>query len=374
MPSTLGHNDLKNVLRLPGTWDLNYLRSFNGRDGVGLQFDQIARTIGIGFNAFNASLVAPDSYWSRYITRTTEIGVEYDNGGDAEGLQPIGEYTPSDPIKGDWAGHMLPMRDYGGAIGWTYWMLRRANANRINNSLRRVIERAGNTWERALLNRLFSPTADTVGGTGVSVPFADGGVADATYAATSYGGVTFNTSHTHFLVRPDTADGRAASANDMANHLREHGIMGPYDLVIPEVDIDSWMALDGTQTTFARFIKPTRDGMITAGVETRVQLDERYIGIIEVGRTFFRVYAATRLPTDYAGAFKPLGLDSPDNPLAVRYEAGYPLGLTMIGEIRIFPLENAQAAFTFGVGVNNRLGGVLTQFKASGSYVAPTIS
>lgn len=375
MPSELGFNDLKNVLRLPGTWDLAYLKTFNGREGSMVQFDALAREAGIAFMAFNASLVAPSNYWSRYIQRTTELGIEYETGGDGDELQPLGEYSRADPIRGASSGHMIPMQDFGGAVGYTYWALRRGNMAKLRLPLRRVIDRAGNTWEKRILTRLFSPTADTVGSTGVSAPFADGGTADPDYAPLAYGGQQFDSTHTHFLVRADSADGRAAALKDGAEHLRHHGVMGPYDLVIPEADIGDWAALDGTQATFAKFIKPQRGAFLTTGVEARALVDEEvYIGLIEIERTFFRVYAATRLAANYSGIFAPKGLDNPNNPLAVRYEAGYPLGLTLIGEVKHFPLEDAQAAFTFGVGVNKREAGVLTQYKASGSYAAPAIS
>lgn len=371
----LGYNDLKSVVRLPGTWDATYLAKWNGRENTGVRFDELVRTIGVTLNGFNNSLVSPDNYYSRFITRTTDMTAEYSTNSDSNTLQKLSEYTRADPIRGAFSGHMLPRHDFGGALGWTYMALRRGTQSRMERDVQALIQRSRNTWDKEILNRLFKATADTVGTTGVSVPFADGGTADSEYVPSAYGGESFASTHTHYARLTDDAAGRDQFAHDAVEHLREHGIMGPYELVIPDADINDWAALAGAGTYGVSFIRPERGVITMQNIAQRANINEEiYVGAIETRRGVLYVRPETRLPANYAGVFKPAGLDAPDNVLMVRYEEGYPLGLTLVAQIEHYPLQEAQAIFTFGVGVGNRLAGYLGYFAASGSYTSPSIS
>jgi hypothetical protein len=360
----IGYTDLKEVIKFPATWDLSYLRQWQLKDGS--TFDNVVARLGGALVMFNRSLTA--GYWAQYLQTTTDLSTEYDIGGNSDELEMTSEYTRPDPIIGEATGHMLPMHDYGGALGWTYMALRRAHRNQLERGVRRLIERSENTWERKLLTRLFSSAAETVGATGVSVPFADGGTADPTYIPPSYKGKVFANTHSHFLRYTDDAAGRTAALKAMMAHLVEHGYRAPFELVIPETDMASWVA----QT---EFVKPERAAFLTAGVEKRAMVDEaNYLGVVETDQGWARVKYETRLPADYAGMFKPAGFNSPMSPLVVRYESGYPLGLSLVAKIDNFPLQDAVAYFTFGVGVADRLAGTATYFAANGNYVDPTIS
>lgn len=359
----VGYSDLKNVLRLPSTWDLNYMKTWQSKDGV--TFDRISASIGTALTLFNRSLAS--GYWSKFYFPTTELGVQYPVGGESEDLPEVTEYGQPDPIYGDFTGHMIPMKDYGGALGWTYLAMRRMAFSRYVLDIRRLIERSENTWQRKLLTRLFSSAAETVGATGVSAPFADGGTADASFIPPTYNGKTFLATHSHFTRQTDDAAGRLAAIKAMILNLIEHGYTSPFDLVIPEVDATDWAAVTG-------FKYPERGYLTTQGVEVRALIDENeYLGLIETDRGWARVRLETRLPANYAGLFKPFGYGSPNNPLAVRYEEGFPLGLSMVATPSQFPLQDAIAYFTFGAGVANRLAGAAAYFAAAGNYVNPTI-
>lgn len=361
--ATIGYSDLKNVIRLPDNVDQSYLAKWRLKDGT--TFDRVVGRIGAALVLFNRGLLS--GYWGQYLRTTTEMTVEYPTGNSGR-LAEVAEYSRPDPIYGASTGHMLPMKDYGGALGWTYLALRRAHAGKIDLDIRALIEKSGDLWEWSLLNRLFKSAAETVGSTGKSVPLADGGTADSEYIPPSYNGKTFDNTHIHFGRQTDDAAGRLAAAKAMAGHLLEHGITPPWDLVIPEADKADWAAVDG-------FKKPERGILSTAGVEVRAAVpEETYIGIIEVNDGWFRVHPTPRLPTDYAGAFKPFGQGDTRNPLIVRYEDGYPLGLTLVGKIEEYPLQDAVALFTYGVGIANRLNGVCYYFASSGDYTDPTIS
>lgn len=360
---TIGYSDLKNVIRLPGTWDAAYLQQWRLMDGT--TFDTLVRNLGAALVLFNRGLT--EGYWAQYFRSTTDLTLKYGTGTSGR-LAKVSEYGRPDPIRGDMTGHMLPLDDYGGALGWTYLALRRAHAGALDEDIRALIQRSQDTWEYLLLTRLFKSAADTVGNTGKSVPFADGGTADADYVPLSFQGKDFLSTHNHFLRYANDANGRSAALEAMAEHLYEHGLMPPYELIIPEADIATWAA----QTEFK---KPERGLLSTAGVEVRAAVpEETYIGLVELKRAWARVKVTPRLPTAYAGMFKVFGNGDTRSPLAVRYESGYPLGLSLVGEVREFPLQDAIAYFTFGVGVGNRLNGTAVTLAAAGNYVDPTIS
>jgi hypothetical protein len=360
----LGYSDLKTILRLPTIWDLTYLKKWELADGT--TFDAVVRRIGTAISLFNRSL--SQGYLAQYIQTTTDINFEYDVGGESAVLAEVSEYARPDPIYGDFTGHMLPLHDYGGALGWTYMALRRGNMTRIDRDIARLIQRGTNLWQNRVLTRMFTSAAETIATSGKSVPFADGGTADAAYIPPSYMGRNFLYTHNHFLRNADDAAGRTAALKAMSAHLLEHGINPPWDLIVAEADKGDWAA----QTEFK---KPYRDWLTTAGVESRAIVPEEiYIGILEVQDGWFRVRPEPRLPTKYSGAFKPAGFNNPGAPLLVRTEEGYPLGLTLVGTIQQFPLQDAIAYFTFGIGVGNRVAGVANYAYASGSYVDPTIT
>jgi|GEM_PF-1726389 len=372
----IGIADMKNVLRFPDNWDLEYLRKFNNREGTKVQFDDLARDVTAAFTTFNQGLITPQTSWlASYILTTTDPTVKYDVGGSGDELPPVAEHGRTDPVTGSATGHMLPMRDYGGALGWTYWAIRRANKGDLERNIRTLVARAQTTWEKRILTRMFSKASDTVGGTGKSVPFADGGSADSSYIPLPYAGKTFNSSHTHFFRETADDSGRNSFLSDGAATLWEHGITGPYDLLISDADVSSWTAMSNSTTkSDANFIKPERGVITMQNIDQRAQIDEQqYIGVLESSRTYFFVRPVNRIPTGYAGIFRPRGYNSPDNPIAVRYEDGYPLGLTLVAEVNHFPFEESQATFTFGAGINNRLAGALCKFGASGNYSDPTI-
>ncbi len=362
----IGLSDLKNVIRLPQDWDAGYLQQFALKDGTTIE--QVVKDIGTAIVLFNRGLL--QGYWAGYFQQpTSQAALQYGTGGEGGSeLALVSEYGKPDPLRGDATGHMLPLKDYGGTLGWTYLALRRAMRGLIDLDIRRLIERSQNTWEKRLHERLFKSTYDTVGNTGKSVPFADGGTADSDYSPPTYEGRTFANTHNHMLRYSNDATGRSAAIKAVATHLFEHGFKSPWEWVVPEVDQTNWTA----QTEFK---KPTRALILTQGVEVRANVDEEtYIGLLETDLGFFRVKTTPRLPTAYAGGFKVSGPGWTDNPLIARYEEGYPLGLTLVAKGGMFPIEDAVAFFTFGIGVGNRVAGVPVYFAASGSYVDPTIS
>lgn len=360
---TIALSDLKSVVRLPGNWDLDYLRKFSTVEGM--TFDAVVSELGGALLAFNRSLTA--GYWARYIRATTDIEAEYAIGNAAGKWKKVTDLSRPDPVRGDTTGHMLPMDDYGKSLQWTNLALRRMRRAKLEATIRALTDGAQDTWEYALLKRMFYSLYDAVG-TGRSVPFADAGVADSSYVPPKYDGVSFASTHTHYLCHADDAAGRTAFLKAAAAHLKEHGILSPWDLVVSATDKAVWSA----QT---EFVKPERAAILAAGVAARAVVDEEeYIGVLETDEGYFNVKLTSHVPTKYAGAFKPRGFGAAGNVLAVRYEEGYPLGVVIQGNMGEFPLEGASTLFTFGVGVDDRVSGVCVFFDAGGVWSNPTIT
>lgn len=363
----IGYSDLQSVLYVSPNIDWDYLRKVRLADGK--DWASVVTTIGAGLVLFNRSLTA--GYWGRYLQITTEVDVEYYLGGSGSELEEVTEGHRPDPVHGADAAHMIPMKDYGGALGWTYFALRRMKAGKVTRDIKELIERSENTWEKRILERLFKLEADTVGSTGKSLPFADGGATDAAYIPPSFEGHVFDATHNHYDRDTWDAAGRTSFLATAMSHLKHHGIMGPYELVIPDTVTDkaAWIAQ-------AEFVSPAQAAILTAGVEKRgvVGVENGYIGIVETGDGWAYVKPVARLQTQYAGMFKPATFNTTSNPLIVRYEDGYPLGLTMVAENKTFPLQDAIMYFTFGVGIANRVAGYCGEFDAAGNYSTPTIT
>lgn len=368
---SLGISDLKRVITLPGNWDLAYLRRFIGLNGSKVDFAALALEMGAAFTAFNASLTS--GYIGRFLRITSDPTTEYASGNGNQRLPRISEHAKADPIVGGSSGHMLPMYDFGGALGWTYWALRRSPMSKFTYDLSAVVEASYNSWEYEFYNRLFSSKVATVGAQGKSLPFMDGGVADPTYVPPSVKGKVFTSAENRYRRYTDDSAGRIQMVTEAARSLRDSGFAGPYDLVVPDQDLTKWQALNDPA---AKWIKPGRvELMIVNGFETRASIDEEiYRGSIETPDGLFQVYATPRVSPGVAHASKPLGFDNTKNPIAVRFEPGYALGLSVVAEIKHYPFEEAQIVFTFGDGVNNRMNGFNARFAAAGNYADPDIN
>jgi hypothetical protein len=279
------------------------------------------------------------------------------------------EHNRPDLFTAEASGHMIPMRDYGGGLGWTSLALRRATAGRLDEQVSAIIDRAGNTFSARLMERLFFMNETRVGANGISLPFADAGASDAEYVPVSFNGTNFDATHNHYFRLTDDEAGRTAFLAQGSTTIREHGHPSPYVLVIPEVDVDLWVAQP-------EFTSPERAALLTAGLERRalVPNTDLYIGVWETARSWGYVMPTSRLPANYAGMFKLYGHGNAKAPLVVRYERGFPFGLTIEGQVVIYPLQEAVSMFTFGAGVNDRTNGALCFFGAAGDYVNPVLN
>jgi len=366
MTTLLGVNDLKQFA-LPTGWDGSELAQYLLADGT--TYEQVTDSIAQGLVVANQALLS-DPIWGGMISNTTETAIEY-RSGSGSGMSERTEYQRADVQRAATSGHMLPIRSYDRALGWTFDFLRKARAAQLEADVADALYDMRNNWESQLLTRFFSNTEYAIG-SGYDVPFVAGNGGNVPLTPPPYAGQTFSDTHTHFDRK--TTSQRPEALNAGAKHLWEHGIFGPYNAIVPFTDIS-------TYTQLAGFIKPNRgvEYISTASDAPYAQIaveDERFIGMYESDYGLIRLWITPHLPTNYLGIYKAYEQDDPRNALKVRFAPDLGAGAVLMrGEgFRQYPLEHAILLHEFGVGVGHRLNGYACYFAASGNYTTPTIS
>lgn len=363
----VGVNDLKQWA-IPSNWDAARLAQLQLQSGE--TYDGLIDDIAAALALTNQELLN-DPLIAGLIGITDTPEVEY-GVGVSNGFEDHTEYSKPDAKRGATTGHMLPLLPYDRMTGWTWDFLRKARRFQIDNDIREIVTDLKNLWPQKVLTRLFNPSAVSVGSSGSSVPFADGGVADSSYVprAMPDRGGTFLSTHDHFL----RLDGiTQANLETAVEHLWEHGHDGPFDLLIPHADISDW-----TNTTNVTGFKKRADTLIQYGAQVDLAaVAQDYLGVVETDYGACRVRANGRIPTNYWGLYKSYGVLDPRNPLWVYPSPTYGLACVLLAgdHIREFPLENAMMFMEFGVGVGrDRTAAVLVENDAAGDYAQPTIS
>lgn len=362
--ATLGYGDLKDKA-YPSYWDVAELKKIQLSDGA--TFDSVVGDVQAAMSALNGDFLSMPHYADMIAVQDTPE-LEYPVG-VTNGVQEATEYGVPDPKRGKTTGHMLPLKKYDRALGWTMMYLREARRMQLDADVRSAITDMRNHWQKTLLTRFFKSTYDAVASSGRSVPFADAGTADANYVPPdSPDGESFASSHTH-LLRVDTI----ANALPIAlETLQEHGHTSPYDIIASRADAASWKAVTGWKA-------PEWPGVVYHATTTeRAAISEisDYYGYIETSYGIARVWLTPRVPTNYFGLFKPYGPGDPRNPLRVRISQTWGFGWQLIPGLYVnAPATLAVMYNEFGVGIGeDRTNGVLTYINATGSYTDPTIS
>jgi hypothetical protein len=352
---------------LPSGWDATELQRYALAEGT--TYEAIVNDILAALEISNRDLMN-DPLLGGMFSTTTEQGMEYRQGNTTVGMSERSEYTSADPRRGTTVGHMLPLRSFDRALGWTFDFLRKARRAQLDSDVAAAIYDVRDEFERRLLTRFFSDTDNQLGSSGYDVAFIKGGGSVA-YVPPPFGGLTFTSSHSHFL-RYATGS-RVDAVKESAKTLWEHGIIGPYEAVVPFVDVTTWSGLSG-------FIKPSRGidffNVTTTGQAGVMTMDESYFGALETDFGVVRLRHTPRLPTNYMGVYKSYGNNDQRNPLKVRYSPDMGMGAILLAgdRVRRYPLEEAIIMHEYGIGVADRLNGVAVYFAGSGSYTAPTIS
>lgn len=361
----LGPNDLKQYA-VPANWDLTYLTNLSLQSGE--TYEELINDIANGLAIANARLRA-DPLYSGLISTTEDPTLEY-RLGSSGGFQRHTELKEPDSQRGAVGGHMLPLISWDRGFGWTWDFLRRARRSQIDADIASGMDDVTNLFQKSILTRLFKSTYESVGSTGRSVPFADGGTADSTYVpvARPDRGGTFLYTHTHFKFLSGKTQANVETA---VQELWHHGVDGPYDMTISDTDLAAWATVANVTGWIPRSIPNIQYGATV----TTAEMDNTYVGIITTKHGAVRVRSTGRIPTAYWEIHKSYGAMDQRNPLIVRESPTYGMGAILLAgdHIRQYPLEYAMMFTEYGVGINDRVGAVAVKDDA-GSYTDPTIS
>ncbi len=351
-------------LALPSGWDGAALERLRLQDGTTIA--QVVQMLAAAVNGVNAEIAA-DPLIGALTYQTSERTVRYRDGGGTGEMDVHTEYGKPIEQRGENEGHMLPRLKRDAGLGWTWDYLNDAIMDDVEADLLLNIDRIRNTFQKAVLTRLFSNAHNTVESSGVDVGLADGSQSTVIWTPSPFDGATFLSTHTHYNERAAVS---MANLNLDAKHVREHGHMPPYWLLISEADRATWTALAG-------YVKPTIEGIRQGSMTDIATVGDDFIGAIDsdYGALFLR--PSNRIPTGYYAVVKSYGQNHPRNPLRWWYNPKFGPGVQVLSgkSYREFPVEGAMLYTEFGIGANSdRTGAAMTEVAAGGSYTVPTIA
>ena len=368
----LGNRDTRDNVILTGI-DAALLERFRLADGT--TYEQVVAMANAMLSGFNGTL-ANDRFWGMLSSFTDRPDTRYAVGNSAEMVAHT-EYGRPDPNRAELAGHMLPLRKWDYALGWTADSLEEARLDDLEQDLGLALAAAETTWRKRLLTRLLkrgddSGTANGLSTTGLSPGFAtDAGSTGVDFVPPSYGGTSFTSAHEHYVA---DAGGAFTTAifTDAAAELREHGHEPPYEFIIGPSDESVVLAL-------AEFLS-VNEALINAGIlAAQVNFSgeavngKRPIGAIEG----FRVWVVPGMPDNYGFGFKSYGLNSPMNPLRIRVATGETAPRLRVfrdnNNPGIYAIQNLLTQMQFGVGVGDRTNGT-PRYVGAGAWADGTAS
>ena len=372
--AVIGFGDLKQTT-LPSLWDEDYLKKLELEDGT--SFGAMVAEAQAALRMLTTEMTTMPHY-SGLFAVDDQAELEYAIG-VSNSWTEASEYTPPDPRRGKTTGHMLPIAPYDIGLGWTQMYMRRARAASMRADIQTIIDAGRNLWQQKALTRLFSSTANTVGTTSSDLGMADAAATDATYIPpVSPDGETFIGSHTHYLgsdVTGITASTLDQSALNVAlEHLQEHGVQGPFELVGARVDAAEWSNTENV----TGWKPPLWQGIAyqASAVERAMVSDmDNYFGFVETDYGIVRLWLTPRVPSDNFAVYKTFGPGNQRNPLRMRYRPSTGFGFMIVpGQYVNDPVSLAVGYTEFGFGTGpNRVAAVLVDVGAS-TWAAPTIA
>lgn len=359
----LGGRDSRDLTVYTGV-DATELAKFALMDGTTL--DVVAGELDGALTALNSEL-NNDAFYSGLTYITDNPQVSYQMGDASTGFGDYEEYTKPDPQRAEVDGHMLPIKARDMQLRWTWDYLRKADMGKIEADIVVAVTAARDARRKAVLNRLLKRGDDSgksngLGTGGLSTGFATAAAnTGVDFAPPAFEGKTFATSHEHYSFA--AASLTSATCVTMMKNLREHGHLGPYELLISETDEATFRALSD-------FVKAT-DQIVQLGANTAtVNLAAGYIGYLT--DSYSRVRIVNGWPANYMSMYKSYGSNSQLNPLRVRVQKG-----DRALRVQAFPDPRAGGASPmnplgslllwteFGVGVGNRTAGATNRSNAA---------
>lgn len=266
----------------------------------------------------------------------------------------------------------LPLEDFGNALGGDDVAMAYMTLPELNRHVQTIQNQATATYRYEMLRALFNNTSRTFednirAGTLTIVPLANN---DAVVYPPVLGSESEATDN-HFLVSGYLASAISDTNNPfptIKNELEEHfgSMQGGSDIVV---------FINDTQTAVVENLTdfdPVEDRHIRSGVNADIPVNLPMVPGKIIGRINGVWVAEWRwVPASYMFAIHL----SEAAPLMERIdlpETGLGTGLQLVSQNESYPLQYAEYRLRFGLGVTNRLNGVVMQFKASGSYDVPS--
>lgn len=318
--------------------------------------------------------VAYDRY-SRLFNLTEELSFFQPTGATSRSMTPKQtEYGLPRVKRTEEVGGMWPIVSYDDALGWTEKWLRKARRQQAINDLERIGEDFLNRVDYQMVLRMLYNTEYAIG-SGYDVPWAIGTGTNVNFVPKQYLGTLFASTHSHFnALDKDSNTFADLFELQLADH-RHHGVRGRLTSWVSGDDLDEIMALEKfvelkPADLLANFGSANLQDFMAAG---------EFEGIPGELAGFYRskryglsaVFEHERFPQGYVFTAQPGSPGSATNPLALRVDEDGPgFGLSLRPIVtRDMParFETLWVETEFGVGVNDRLGGVAGQLVSGAS-------
>jgi hypothetical protein len=348
----LGPRDTRQLVMLAG-WDATALRNYDRQ--MGTSYEQVVGEMRAALGALNAEIAA-DPFIASVASFTDRPEAEY-RVGSSNGFERHTEYARPDIKRADITGHMLPLKAFDRALGWTWDFLRNADMAQIRADIADGIRDARDIVRVQVIQRFLtrgdeSGVINGLGTAGYSAGFATAAANTAVdFTPPPYGANTFTSDHEHYV---GVAGGAFTTAilDDMIAELNEHGHTGVLDLAVGPNSVATIQGLTG-------FYGPTSPLIISGTGVTYANVDiNEYIGVYKT----LRIREVGGIPQYYGFAYKSYGSMSAMNPLKIRL----PRGQTQLQTIAMTdpragnattPIQYLMLFNEFGVGVNDRTAG-----------------
>ena len=354
----LGNRDTLSLVMLTG-WDATELQNFKLQDGT--TFDTVAAQLNAALGALNAEIYSHPLY-SALASYTDQPELEYRIGA-SNGMTDHTEYGRSDQKRAATEGHMLPLKSYDRALGWTWDYLRQARQSQIDADIQDAIKDARDKYRVAILTRLLQRGDDSgvnkgLGSSGYSPGFATAAASTSVdFVPPTYAGTAFTSAHEHYVGITGGAFTTAVFTDAQAE-LREHGHEPPYEFIVGTSDESTVKGLTG-------FVASDEAWVSYGALQDRANFSQMEVtqGMYPIGAiNNFRVWVVNGMPQYYGFGWKPYGANSQRNPLRIRLQKGatrptvtaFPDN-SLSGPAQ--PLKGIYLFTEFGVGVADRTNG-----------------
>jgi hypothetical protein len=342
----------------PANVDVAYIQGLQNREGITFQeiIGEIDTRLGVLAGAIDPLL-------ADLITVTTEPTAD-DTAPVAFTIEERSERTIARPQLAEESAHMLPIKGYDVALGFTEDFLMNAPRRRVLNQVDSVVAGLRHLYRKLILTRLTSDAEIGVDKktSATSPGFAGSGSGSNVFSRPFPNGSALTGGYTQYYRAATSArDVTLKAMRDQLALWQEP----PFDLIGSASEIAAISLLPDFVSAGSVLVRPAQT------VAEALLNPDTYVGVYDKN---IRV----RKPVlDWTSAnvvmFKSFGALNPANPLAWRYDPQR--GRNAFVRFRsLFPLDNAVILQDLGIGVNNRVAAALAYFAASGNYTPPTIA